>query len=186
MAFKPVADLDASVTTAIGGVDKETGKKNPTSIEGYYIGTRQVPSRKSKSGFCSLHVLQTAKGNVGVWGKTNLDQKIPTVKPGQMVRITFTGMVETRNNPMYKYKLEIDADNTIEVSLPDETQPLAQGGEEEETYTTQEDPSPYVAEEEVPVEEELPPARAKAPAARPQAASPQRQAQVAALLGSKR
>lgn len=109
------ADLDCTKTTALGGTDKKSGKKNPTQLEGYYIGTRKVESAKSKNGFASLHIFQTKTGNVGVWGKTNLDQKMTGVAPGTMTRVSFVGMVETKNNPMYKYKVEVDKENTIEV-----------------------------------------------------------------------
>lgn len=178
MAFKQLADLDASVTTAIGGTDKTTGKKNPTSIEGYYIGTRAVPSRKAKSGTCSLHILQTAQGNVGVWGKTNLDQKMPSVLPGQMIRVSFVGMVETPNNPMYKYKVEVDADNTIEVNLADETTaPTATEDSDTQDYSGSEE-----AEEDAPTTLPAP----RRPAAPAQPASAERQAAVRSVLGAKR
>lgn len=114
--FTTITDLDCSKTTSIGGVDRKSGKKNPSQIEGYYIGTRQVASPKAKTGFSALHVFQTPEGNVGVWGKTNLDQKMTSVTPGAMTRVSFIGMQETKNNPMYKYKVEVDASNTIEVA----------------------------------------------------------------------
>lgn len=113
MAFREVADLDCSETVAIGGKNKETGKPNPKSIEGYFIGTKKT---ETKLGECSLHILQTQKGNVGVWGKTNLNQKMTAVKPGQMIRISFVGLVETKFNPMFKYKVEVDPENTIDVA----------------------------------------------------------------------
>ncbi len=46
MAFEQVVDLDASVCTAIGGVDRKSNKANPKSAEGYYVGTRQGQSRR--------------------------------------------------------------------------------------------------------------------------------------------
>lgn len=116
MGFQEIADLDCSTTISLGGKDRKTGRANPTSIEGYFIGTRKVESNKAKDGYSSLHVFQTAEGNVGVWGKTNLNQKLAGVKPGVMTRATFVGMVETRNNPMYKYKVEVDAGNAVEVA----------------------------------------------------------------------
>lgn len=189
MAFKELADLDCSVTTAIGGVNKETNKKNPTQIEGYYIGTRQVPSKKSKTGLCSLHVLQTQTGNVGVWGKTNLDQKMPAVKPGQMIRISFVGMVETQNNPMYKYKVQVDAANTIEVNLP-ETDASAAGeesgndGEELPSSFDEGDPEDTL-DDEAPLDE-VPPARAAAPARKAAPPDARRAAAVQNLLGSRK
>ena len=121
MGFKELTDLSTDNVTAIGGVDKKTGKKNPSSIEGYLIGTRQVDSKKAKSGKANIYVLQTPKGKQGVWGKTNLDQKMGSVRPGTMIRISHTGMQNTPNGPMYVYKVEVDTDNTIEVDGIDAT-----------------------------------------------------------------
>lgn len=184
MGFKQVADLDCDNTTAIGGTDKKTGKKNPVSIEGYFIGTRQVTSPKAKNGLSALHTLQTQKGNVGVWGKTNLDQKMKAVLPGQMIRITFVGMVATKNNPMYKYNVEVDADNSIEVS-PESDKP--QHGdedvtdEEDATFADEaEEDSDPDAEDRLP--DELPPQRAQAPRQAAAAPSAARQQAVQNLL----
>lgn len=115
MGFTEVQSLDADNTTAIGGVNKKTGKKNPLTAEGYYLGSRKVESRKAKSGYAYLHILQTPKGNLGVWGKTDMDRKLTTVAPGTMVRITHTGMQATPNGDMYKFKVEVDSSNSIEV-----------------------------------------------------------------------
>lgn len=116
MGFKEVASLDADFTTAIGGKNKKTGKPNPKSVEGYFLGSRTVESKKGKNGTAKIHFFQTNNGNLGVWGKTDLDRKISTVAPGSMVRVTHTGMQATPNGEMYKYKVEVDADNAIDVS----------------------------------------------------------------------
>ncbi len=195
MGFKEVADLDCEVSTAIGGVDKKSGKKNPTSAEGFYIGTRQVVSKKSKTGFAALHILQTSKGNLGVWGKTNLDQKMTAVKPGQLIRISFVGMVETKNNPMYKYKVEIDASQTIEVlsgdsanqgDASDADEGEATSGADQPSYDDMQDDEPEadLEEEEAPLDE-APPARAAAPRQRAAAPAPDRQARVQKLLATR-
>jgi hypothetical protein len=113
MAFKAVVTLDADKTVAIGGTDKKTKKPNPTTAEGYYLGKRQVEGSK---GLADLHFLQTPKGNLGVWGKTNMNQKLSAVPLGTMVRITFTNMQNTKNGPMYVYKVEVDADNVLDMS----------------------------------------------------------------------
>lgn len=118
MAFKEVSTLDAENTTALGGTNRKTGKKNPTGAEGYFLGTRKVESKKSKTGFASIHFLQTPKGNLGIWGKTDLDRKLSAVAPGTMIRITQSGMTATPNGEMYKFKVEVDNDNTIEVAAP--------------------------------------------------------------------
>lgn len=116
MGFKEVQTLDADNTVALGGVNRKTNKKNPTSAEGYFLGSRKVESKKSKSGYAYIHFLQTPKGNLGVWGKTDLDRKLLTVTPGTMIRITQSGMVPTPNGDMYKYKVEQDSGNLIDVS----------------------------------------------------------------------
>jgi hypothetical protein len=117
MGFKEVADLSADTTISLGGTNKKTGKANPKSIEGYFLGSKQVADKKKKSGKSFIYIFQTAKGNVGVWGKTDLDQKMGAVTPGTMVRATYDRMVPTPNGDMYKYKVEVDTENTIDVGL---------------------------------------------------------------------
>lgn len=115
MAFKEINSLETEQTISLGGTNKKTGKQNPTRIEGYYLGNRKIEDNKKKSGVTYIHVFQTPKGNVGVWGKTDLDRKLSGVTPGTMTRVSFVGMAPTKNGEMYKYKAEIDADNVIEV-----------------------------------------------------------------------
>lgn len=118
MAFKTVTDLDADTTISLGGVNKKTGKANPTTVEGYYLGKKEVDSKKSKNGKAFLYTLKTAKGPVAVWGKTDLDRKMSSVAEGQMIRITQSGTKPTSNGDMYKFTVEVDEENTIEVSVP--------------------------------------------------------------------
>lgn len=116
MGFKEVLDLDANMTISLGGRDKKTGKPNPTQAEGYFLGSKQVVSKRAKTGFSYLHILQTEEGNLGIWGKTDLDRKIRSVPAGAMTRITQSGMQVTENGDMYKFRVEVDADNSIDVS----------------------------------------------------------------------
>lgn len=117
MGYKEVTTLDADTTITIGGVVKKTGKKNPTNIEGFYLGKREVTggkfTRPGKKD--SIYFLRTADGNVGVWGKTDLDRKMNSVTPGAMIRISYAGTTPTPNGDMHKYKVEVDMSNTIEV-----------------------------------------------------------------------
>lgn len=115
MAYKEIVSLDADTTVAIGGANRKTGKKNPTEVEGFYLGTKEVSSPKSKTGKASIHIFQTAKGNVGVWGKTDMDRKMRTAVPGAMTLVKFEKMQATPNGEMYKYSVAQDTDNTIEV-----------------------------------------------------------------------
>lgn len=112
MAFKTVLSLDADNTISLGGFNKKTKKDNPTSAEGYFLGSREVDQKNGKS---MLHFLQTPKGNLGVWGKTDMNRKLANAEPGTMIRVSFTGMQDTPKGEMYKFKVEVDEDNTIEV-----------------------------------------------------------------------
>lgn len=117
MGYEEITDLGTDTVTAIGGVNKKTNKPNPTSIEGYFLGSREVPSAMSKTGFAKIHVFQTPKGNEGVWGKTDLDIKLAGVTPGTMTLVKFDRMQANKGKqPMYKYKVSVDKDNTIEVA----------------------------------------------------------------------
>lgn len=130
MAFKQVNDLSADVTISLGGSNRKTGKQNPKTVEGYYLGKRSVEDSKNKNKTSNIYFLQTSKGNVGVWGKTDMDRKMSAVKPGTMTRITHTGMQATKNGDMYKYSVEVDEDNSIEVSAPS----FGSGGTTEEEF----------------------------------------------------
>lgn len=149
--FKEVATLDADKVTALGGKDKKSGKVNPKNAEGYYLGSRKVENKKSKSGYVYIHYLQTDKGNLGIWGKTDLDRKITSVTPGTMVRITQTGMQPTPNGDMYKFKVEVDVENTIDVDLSTEnTVSNEEDAEQEETEEYEEEPEEQEVEEQLP------------------------------------
>lgn len=151
MAFTQVQDLDAEITIALGGQNRKTGKKNPTQVEGYYLGSRKVESKKARDGFVYLHILQTSEGNLGVWGKTDLDRKLLCVAPGTMVRLTHVGMQATPNGEMYKYKVEQDSENTISVSFTsfknatDDSEDAELSEDEESSDEEEVDPAPLVA-----------------------------------------
>lgn len=112
MSFQEVSSLDAEVTVALGKKDKQ-GKPYPKSAEGYYLGNRTVENKRGES---KLHFLQTPKGNLGIWGTTDLNRKLLQAAVGTMVRITSTGTKPTPNGDMYTYKVEQDKTNTIEVA----------------------------------------------------------------------
>lgn len=174
MGFQEIATLDAETTIAIGGMNKKTGKKNPTSVEGYYLGSREVESKKSKTGKAFVYYFQTPKGNVGVWGKADLDRKMESATVGAMLRITHAGMTSTPNGEMYKYKVEIDSTNTIDVGFTGSRSNASSDyddapdlNEDEELDGTDDDDTSY---------------RAPAPAL----SAADRQAKVQALLSKKR
>lgn len=128
MGFQEVSSLDADVTIAIGKTNKATGKPYPKSAEGYYLGSRKVENKRGES---VLHFLQTSKGNLGVWGTTDLNRKLAQAPSGAMVRITSTGTKPTPNGDMYTYKVEVDKTNSIEVA---DLSAGSETAEAEETY----------------------------------------------------
>lgn len=118
MGYKKVDDLNPDTVISLGGFNKKTNKKNPTEIEGYYKGSRPVPDQKKKSGLSYIHVFQVSTGGeVGVWGKTDLDKKILQGKKGYMTKIECTGTKPTPNGPMYTFNVYQDDTNTIEVDI---------------------------------------------------------------------
>lgn len=179
MAFEKLVDLDCDKAISVGGRDKKTGKANPTSIEGYFLGTRQVTSKFSKSGFGPLHIFQTEEGNVGVYGKTNLDPKLKNVEPGTMTRVKFTGTRPTdKGNDMICYSVEIDRGNTIDVSS---FSPNNDGAASEASDEGDFDDADADAEDTAEVDEPAPPRPTRpAQAATPPSAA--QQAKVQALL----
>lgn len=118
MAFKQKMDLDDVTTTVtIGGTNKKSGKANPKSVTGYFLGTKNTgPNKYNKTKDNLLHVLQTATGVTGVWGKSNMDKKLRDVVPGTMIRVTYTGEKDVgKGNPMQCFSVEVDEEDTIEV-----------------------------------------------------------------------
>lgn len=173
--FKEVAALDADTTISLGGVNKKTNKKNPVTVEGYLLGAKEVADAKKKSGISYLYILSTPEGNLGVWGKTNMDKKLKGVKPGTMVRITHTGFQATPNGEMYTYKVEQDSTNVIDVDGLEA--PAAPSGYNDDSVI-----ETALDEDPTPVDEVRPAYNSKpaAPAAQPPSAA--KQAAVQALL----
>lgn len=166
MAFTEVQDLGCDKAISLGGRDKKTNKPNPTTVQGYYLGSRDIASKFSKTGFAKMHILSTPTGNVGVYGKTDLDRKIAEVRAGCMVRITQNGSVPTnKGNDMLKFKVEVDTDNTIDVGNLASAPSNDSEAPASETYA--DDDSGYAYQDDLPVETApapRQPARSPAPA----------------------
>lgn len=177
MGFKTVSDLSTDNAIALGGFNKKTRQDNPTTITGYYLGSKDVDSPMSKTGKAKLHIFQTSGGNTGVWGKTDLDRKMGSAQVGALTRVTFDGLLEIKGkNPMYKYKVEVDTENTIDVAPPAAT---SDDSYEEPSYD-----EPTDSEDDV---DQAPTYVApKAPAVGARAPSAEQQARVQALLGKRK
>ncbi len=169
MAYK--TKLDAKTDEAI----KLGGEGNPSSIEGYYLGAKDTPDTGYGPG--KLHIFQTEKGNVGVWGKTNINRLLTADHAGQMCLLEFTGMGERRKgrNAAYEYKLSYDEDNTIDTSGLN-----VNAAEASEDYADDSD------SEEEEVQDEVAPARAVPPKVSAKTPDAARQAEVRARLSGRR
>ncbi len=193
--FEDVLDLGVDTAIQLGGFNKKLKKDNPTTAEGYYIGSRDIPSKFSKTGFSKLHVFSQGtvggtpvKGSLGVFGKTDLDSKMAVVEVGARTRLTNTGSVPTnKGNDMLKYRVQVDRSDAIDVSsiAGTETNTGGVAGEEETQYADGGVEETDLDSEETQVDE-LPPVRATRPATPAQAPSAARQAQVQALLNKGR
>lgn len=174
MAYKEITDLDTDTIIALGGYNKKEGKANPTQIEGYFLGSKTVESKKSKTGTCQIHVFETAKGKVGVWGKTNLDRKLSRSVLGHMTLVLQAGTKVTEFGEMYLYTVKQDSENSIEVSAA----PAAAQSEASD-YSSDEEDGEDLSDEVAPTRATAP----RVPASTPSAAS---RARVQALVNKNR
>jgi hypothetical protein len=139
-------------------------------LEGYYMGSFDYqgdyqPTKK--------HVFSTEKGAVVTFGQRNLIQLLPSVKPGTMVRITYTEDLPPKKkgqHPMKLFEVLQDRKNTILVGEVQHDVGDEEGEVEDADFSADDTAQDVVA-----------PARASKPA---QAATPQ-PAKTAALLGGR-
>jgi hypothetical protein len=114
MALKRVPN-SSEVTISLCGVDDKTGKQNPTGIKGYYLGNRPVTT---KNGEATIHTFQTSKGNVDVWGKTDLNKRLGAAQLGCYTEVEFDKMVPAGKGKKFTFHIDFDPDNTIDTAGP--------------------------------------------------------------------
>lgn len=167
MAFKELGDV---TPVTLGGINKETGAKNPTQLEGYYLRREERPNKFNPGKPQSFYVFQTKDGDRGLFGKAGIDREMKKAAIGAMTKVVDTGQVldTGKGNPMKVFKVYQDSENTIDVHVI------------EDNYTGDEPESDLDQEE---ILDEIPPARALPP--RKPAASPDA-ARVQALLNKAR
>lgn len=176
------------ITKFDGSTDKTIklgGDGNPASIEGYFLGSKDT---ESDYGPGKLHIFQTKEGTVGVWGKTRMNSLLTEDHKGQMVLLSFTGMVapsKKGRKPSYGYKLQYDKDNTIDTSSVNLNAAPPAVDEEDTDVSTQALTEGFQDTYEEPVEETVfsRPVAPRIPASVPSASS---QAKVQALLNKGR
>lgn len=180
MGYQKKSNLSTETTVQLGGVNKKTNKPNPISIEGYYLGAKNI---NGTYGPGKLHIFQTLSGNVGLYGKTNSDRLLSSEHVGQMCKLVFTGMGKAQKgrNPSYNYELFFDVDNTVAVS----SEAVQSFGDSEES-PEESDAEGYLQEEEAEeAVDEVTPARPVMPRRAATTPSPEARAKVQALLNSR-
>ena len=115
MAYETITDLSCDTVVALGGMNQDTRAKNPTSMEGFYLGAKSVTNRDGIVSF--IHVFQTPKGNQGIWGKADTNTKLAQVVKGTMTLVTFDRIVKLNGGKKkYVYTVQQDREQSIEVS----------------------------------------------------------------------
>lgn len=177
MAFQPKSTLIADSYTALGGVNKKTGKPNPKAIEGFYLGSKQVDSDLSRTGKAWHHFFKNSSGTVGVYGKTDLDRRLDTKDVGYLLRVTCTGSTPIKGkNDMYTFSVDIDPDQRMDsASLP------SLSDDAYEQPAADDEPSGIEDDVDMP-----PPARSTAPTNPARTPSLADQERVNAILNSRR
>jgi len=113
MAWKTVTSLDCDTVFALGGVNGKTNEPNPTSIEGYYLGSRSTQVNGEEA---TIHVFQTPKGNQGIWGSADTRAKLKQVAAGTMTLVEFVEKKKISGGKTKKiFSVSQNTANTIEV-----------------------------------------------------------------------
>lgn len=89
--------------------------KPGTTLTGYYVGSQNIIINKKPA---TRHDFQTKAGErISPLGSYNLDKGLAELELGTMVRVTYVEKKQTNNgNTVKVFKLEVDEDDTIEVT----------------------------------------------------------------------
>lgn len=171
MAYQELSDV---TTVKLGGVNKQTGERNPTQIEGYYVRKETRPNKFNKEKPQNLYILQTQSGEVGIYGSAGVDREMKKATLGRMTKIVSTGQVlDTGNgNPMKVFKVYQDRTNSIEV---ESSTPITESASLNSSYDD--------VDSDDEISDEIPYEAPRAPA-RPATVSASARSQVEALLSS--
>lgn len=136
MAYEKLNDVK-SIT--LGGVDKKSGKQNPTQLEGFYIRKEEKPNKFNPGKPQAFYVFETKEGPVGLFGKAGIDREMKKANLGVMTKVVDTGkLLDTgKGNPMRVFEVYQDSTNTIDpesVAAPTSEEPVGDEPEIEDEY----------------------------------------------------
>lgn len=147
MGYEKMTDMSTDTVTALGGMNSKSNKSNPTQIEGYYLGSRNVATANGPS---AIHVFQTAKGNEGVWGTSKLNNNLTKAVIGKKVKVVYKGKIKiTGGKTQHTYEFFVDKTDVIEVDVLPEGQETLEAEEystDDSTDTPEEDEETAAAE----------------------------------------
>lgn len=108
MALQKKLDLSTDQVFALG-----QGEGKIMEIKGYYLGRRTVAVNGNDS---AIHVFQTTKGNVGVWGTSKLNGNLTNDDLGVYQEIFYKGKVKLQGGKtQHTYDFNSDPEDTISV-----------------------------------------------------------------------
>lgn len=112
MGYEKVSSV---ATVKLSGVNKLTGKKNPTTLEGYYVRWEPRPNSFNPDKPQKFYVFLTSEGEVGVYGTAGIDFEMKKCKIGQMTKLVNTGKEKPSKlgQPTKIYEAYQDKANTI-------------------------------------------------------------------------
>ena len=111
MAFKK-AESKLGKYADLATWNKKGEIKEGDSIEGYYVDSETFTT---KHGEMTIYVIETSEALVKVTGQTDIKNKFAEIPLGCKVRLTFQGIVETKNNPLKSYEVEYDEEDKTEL-----------------------------------------------------------------------
>jgi hypothetical protein len=160
-------DDGSTSIVVLGGVDKKTGKKNPTELIGYFLKSETI---NTKFGEKPLYVFKTSTGTKAIIGTGNLNKIMASKVPGLLTHVIDTGEKRDvgKGNPMKVFRVGQDPSDSMDA-------PRAQEASFEEVADEEVSSLEEETVEELPASPTPPAQPAKTPSA-------DKQAQLRALL----
>jgi len=151
MSFKDYSSPRPDNWVNLGGTNKQ-GKKNPGTLEGYYLGRTEGPNQFDATKTKTTFIFQNAaidgkpvQGIVGVNGSANLVNKMKDAELnfraqegkaplGVRTLLTYTGELNIgKGNTMKTFTAQFDSDDQIEVTAVATADEYAPDEDEEES-----------------------------------------------------
>lgn len=161
MARKKVVDLNVEKTLSFG--DKADQVKRGREVSGYLLGHKKITT---DYGPATVHILQGADGNFGIYGSKQLTDNLTQIELGTMVFVKYVEKIKLKGGKtLKKFDVEFDDEDRIEVNgiTDSASDPSDDSEDEEEMEASSDDEGEEEIEEEA-EEEEAPPIRNTKPA----------------------